>query len=81
MKSFSIGEKFTAAIRDLSSDGRGITQHDCGVTVFVPGVWTGEEGVFRITGKKGRIAFAEIVEITKPSSSRRSSAMSISWPQ
>lgn len=64
------GEIFSATVRDIASDGRGIVAHPSGLTVFVPGVWAGEEGRFRITELKNRLATAELVELLKPSGAR-----------
>jgi len=56
-----VGQKFTGEVRDLASDGRGVVVHPQGRTFFVPGVWLGEAGEFRVTGLKGRIGFAELI--------------------
>lgn len=64
------GETFTAVVRDLASDGRGIVTHPSGITVFVAGVWAGEEGRFRITEVKNRLATAELVELLGASGAR-----------
>lgn len=64
------GEIFSATVRDLASDGRGIVAHPSGLTVFVPGVWAGETGRFRITELKNRLATAELVELVETSSAR-----------
>lgn len=66
------GELFIATVRDLASDGRGIVTHPSGLTVFVPGVWAGEQGRFRITELKHRIGSAELVELLESSSARTS---------
>lgn len=64
------GELFIATVRDLASDGRGIVAHPSGLTVFVPGVWIGEQGQFRITEIKNRVGSAELVELQETSSAR-----------
>ncbi|MCW8195010.1 class I SAM-dependent RNA methyltransferase [Proteobacteria bacterium 005FR1] len=64
------GEIFSATVRDLASDGRGIVGHPCGLTVFVPGVWPGESGSFRFTGLQNRIGSAEVVTLDESSSAR-----------
>lgn len=61
---------FQAEVIDLASDGRGVIRHPDGRTVFVPGVWLGEVGRFRLTGKKGSVAFAELVELIERSDAR-----------
>lgn len=57
------GDIFEASVKDLASDGRGVVQHPSGRTCFVPGVWTGEQGRFQVTGSKGRIGFARLLEL------------------
>ena len=61
------GAIFTAIVRDLASDGRGILSHPDGLTVFVPGVWQGEECRVRFIGLQNRIGIGEVVEIIQPS--------------
>lgn len=62
-----IGDVFTAQVKDLASDGRGVLEHPGGRTVFVPGVWVEEEVEVKVTGQKGRVAFAELVQVIQPS--------------
>jgi 23S rRNA (uracil1939-C5)-methyltransferase len=64
------GEIFSATVRDLASDGRGIVGHPSGLTVFVPGVWPGESGSFRFTGLQNRIGSAEVVRLEESSPAR-----------
>jgi len=64
------GATFTALVRDLASDGRGILSHPDGLTVFVPGVWLGEECRVRFLGLQNRIGLAELVEVITPSPHR-----------
>lgn len=64
------GEIFSATVRDLASDGRGIVAHPSGLTVFVPGVWPGETASFRFTGLQNRLGSAELVELEEASSAR-----------
>ena len=66
-----IGNTFEAQVRDLASDGRGVVSHPDGRTMFAAGVWLGERGVFRVSGIKGSVGFAELVELLEPSLSRR----------
>lgn len=65
---------FIAIVRDLSSEGNGVVEHPCGQTFFVPGVWPGEAGVFKVTGLKGRYGFAELVQLDQPSPERVTAA-------
>src|SRR5690606_6236211 len=64
------GEIFTATVRDLASDGRGIASHPGGLTVFVPGVWPGEQGRFRFLELQNRVGRAELVELLEASPER-----------
>lgn len=64
------GEIFSATVRDLASDGRGVVSHPSGLTVFVAGVWPGESGTFRFTGLQKRTGSAELVELEERSSQR-----------
>ncbi|MGH1470820.1 MAG: class I SAM-dependent RNA methyltransferase [Cellvibrionaceae bacterium] len=67
---FNKGPIFTASVRDLTSDGQGVVSDPEGLTVFVPGVWLGEEGKFRVTKKQKTIGFGELIELEKPSPHR-----------
>ncbi|MFA5495752.1 MAG: class I SAM-dependent RNA methyltransferase [Porticoccaceae bacterium] len=66
----AIHERFTARVRALSSDGNGIVEHGGGQVFFVPGVWPGEQGEFRITGFKKRFGFAVLEQLLEPSPER-----------
>ena len=68
-----VGTKFVGKIKDLTSDGRGVVTHPSGKTLFVSGVWPQEEGEFKVTGLKGRIGFAEVVDLTVKSHDRKES--------
>src|SRR5690606_17432200 len=70
----AINEHFTASVRDLASEGNGIVEHPSGQVFFVPGVWKGEIGEFRITSFKKRFGFAELVRLLEPSPERLSPA-------
>ena len=70
MSSIKKGETFVATVRDLASDGRGILSHPDGLTVFVPGVWPGEECRVRFVGLQNRLGLGELVELIKPSPAR-----------
>ena len=63
-------QKFHGVVRDLASDGRGIVLHPSGLTVFVGGVWPGEEGLFRIIRSKNRWAEGDLLELTQASPQR-----------
>lgn len=65
-----VNECFTATVRDLSSDGNGIVEHNSGQVFFVPGVWTGEVAEFQITGFRKRFGFARLVKLVEPSPHR-----------
>ncbi len=60
------GQIFTATVKDMASDGRGVVVHPSGRTMFAAGVWVGECGEFRVTEVRGRIGFADLVELTTP---------------
>lgn len=66
----AIGEVFTATVKDLASDGRGVVEHPAGRTVFVPGVWLHEEVEVKVIGLKGRVAFGENLKIITTSDQR-----------
>ncbi len=63
--------EFEGVVRDVTSAGQGVVAHPSGRTAFVPGVWPGEEGRFRVVGSKGRVMFARVVELTVWSPHRR----------
>ena len=66
----AIHSTFTATVRDLCSDGRGIVGHPGGRTFFVAGVWPGEEGLFKVMGLKGRAGSADLVALHQASPHR-----------
>lgn len=65
------GERFTGRVRDLANDGQGIVAHPEGRVFFVPGVWVGEVGRFRITGFRGRHGYARLEQLLEPAAGRR----------
>ncbi|GAB3278855.1 class I SAM-dependent RNA methyltransferase [Parahaliea aestuarii] len=65
------GTIFSATVRDLSSSGHGVLEHDSGRVVFVPGAWPGEAVTVRVTEVKSRFARSELVKIDSPSPQRR----------
>jgi 23S rRNA (uracil1939-C5)-methyltransferase len=56
---------------DLTSGGQGVVKHPSGQTVFVSGVWLNERARFKVVSKRGRVGFAELVEFSEQSRSRR----------
>ena len=64
------GEEFTGVVRDMAATGEGIVAHPGGQVCFVPGVWTGERGRFRVTGRQGRAALGVLVALDAPSPDR-----------
>jgi len=65
-----INDVFTGTVRDLSSEGNGIVEHESGRVFFVPGVWVGETASFRITGLKSRYGFARLEQLHQASAHR-----------
>lgn len=65
-----LNEIFSGTVRDVSNAGSGVVEHPSGRVFFVPGVWTGEQGTFRVTGLKGRSGHARL-EALKLSSAHR----------
>jgi len=65
-----LNECFVGSVRDLNGEGSGVIEHKNGQVFFVPGVWPGETGRFRVTGFKKRFGFAELVELLEPSEHR-----------
>ncbi|MFN2330086.1 MAG: class I SAM-dependent RNA methyltransferase [Chromatocurvus sp.] len=55
-----INDEFTGTVRDVSAAGSGVVEHPSGRVFFIPGVWTGEQGRFRVTGLKGRFGHARV---------------------
>ncbi len=66
----SINQRFTARVRDISSEGDGVVQHPDGQIFFVPGVWKEEVAEFRITGFRKRFGLAAVVQVIEPSPDR-----------
>lgn len=66
----AINEQFTATVRDLGTDGRGIVEHPGGQVFFVAGVWPGETARFAVTGFRQRFGFARLLELLEPSPAR-----------
>jgi 23S rRNA (uracil1939-C5)-methyltransferase len=64
------GDIFCAEVRDLTSDGKGVAAHPSGMVFFIPGVWPGEKGSFRVSGLKSRFGFGEVLELERESSER-----------
>ena len=56
--------KFTAIVRDVTSDGRGVVSNPEGKTCFVAGVWPGEEGVFSEQLSNSKVGNAKLEELT-----------------
>lgn len=65
-----VGDRFIGRVRDLSSDGNGVVEHESGQVFFVPGVWVDETGIFRVTGLKSRFGFACLEELQQTSPER-----------
>lgn len=65
-----IGDEFTGTVRDVSAAGSGVVEHPSGRVFFVPGVWTGERGRFRVTGLKGRFGHARLAQLIESSPQR-----------
>lgn len=65
-----INECFVGTVRDMNAEGTGVVEHSSGQIFFVPGVWLGETGRYRVTGFKKRVGFAELVELLEPSEHR-----------
>ncbi len=63
---------FEATVRDLTSEGQAVVAAPNGCTVFVSGLWVGERARLRVTALKGRVGFAECIEIITQSLERRS---------
>lgn len=66
----STNDVFTACVRDVSSDGNGIVAHPSGRIFFVPGVWLGEVGEFRITECLSSYGYAQLIKLTEPAATR-----------
>ncbi|MCB0365023.1 MAG: class I SAM-dependent RNA methyltransferase [Bdellovibrionaceae bacterium] len=66
----AMGE-FKARVRDLTPKGLGVIDHPDGRVVFVPGVWPGDTGLFRVTKMEKRYGFGDLIELIEPSPERR----------
>ncbi|MBT5557291.1 MAG: class I SAM-dependent RNA methyltransferase [Halieaceae bacterium] len=65
----SVADSFSATVRDVSSDGKGIIEAPDGQVLFVAGVWPGE--VLQLTRKRtGRDVTVRVDEILEASPSR-----------
>ena len=62
---------FTAEIKDLTSDGRGVARHPGGRTFFVPGVWPGEVAQIECVGRQGKVGLGRVTELQRPHAQRR----------
>lgn len=56
---------FTAKVRDLISDGRGVVSREDGKTFFVAGAWPEETVVVSPTGTEGRVGVGVAAEVKK----------------
>lgn len=63
--------EFEAKVRDVSAEGMGVVDHPDGKVFFVPGVWPGDSGTFRIISEEKRYGTAELIHLQIPSSDRR----------
>lgn len=59
----------TAIVESLDQEGRGVARLD-GKTIFIDGALPGEKVTYKITREKPSFAFADVVEILKPSNLR-----------
>jgi 23S rRNA (uracil1939-C5)-methyltransferase len=57
-------------VRDVTAEGSGVVEHTSGRVFFVPGVWPGERGVFRVTGLRGRFGHAALERLEAASEQR-----------
>ncbi len=64
------GDEFIGTVRDVSAAGSGVVEHPNGRIFFIPGVWPGEQGRFRVTGLKGRSGQARLVQLIEASPHR-----------
>jgi len=62
---------FTAKVRDLISDGRGVVSREDGKTFFVAGAWPEESVVVSPTGTEGRVGVGVAAEVIEASPARR----------
>ncbi len=63
-------QNFTVTIDSLVYEGKGLARLPDGKAVFVPFVLPGEEADIRLLEEKKHFAFAELIEVRKPSSMR-----------
>jgi len=66
-----LGSTFEGIVTDLTSGGQGVVKHPSGYTVFVFGVWLHERAVFKISSKRGKVGFAQLVDLLEASPDRR----------
>ena len=66
----SVNETFSGTVRDVSAAGSGVVEHPGGRIFFVPGVWIGERGSFRVTALRGRFGHAVLEALTAASPQR-----------
>jgi 23S rRNA (uracil1939-C5)-methyltransferase len=64
-----VEDVFVEAVRDLSSDGRGVIEAPDGQIFFVSGVWPGEEVEIK-RSRRGKSVVAELQSILTPSTAR-----------
>ena len=62
---------FTAQVRDLCSDGRGVVTAPDGRVTFVAGAWAGEQVRVIVRRQQGRVAEGELLEVLQPHPGRR----------
>lgn len=65
-----LNDDFVGTVRDVSAKGSGVVEHPGGRVFFVPGVWIGEQGIFRVTGLKGRFGHARLDQLIESSPHR-----------
>jgi len=61
---------FSAVVKDMASDGRGVVADPTGIVYFVRGVWLGEKGEFEIIDTQSRPRQAKLVTIIEASEQR-----------
>ena len=66
----NVNETFSGTVRDVSAAGSGVVEHPGGRVFFVPGVWIGERGSFRVTALRGRFGHAVLEALTAASPQR-----------
>ena len=70
-KHFRQEPDFVGVVRDIASDGRAIVKHPDGRTFFVTGAWLDEKVRIRPTGQQRGVGFGDVIDITEPSTARR----------